>query len=69
MMSETMFWVGEPFNLYFLQIFISGAQNAGLVGGLVKTGKYRDGDEDKFPEKPDFVFESLLEMAKKLSEL
>ena len=49
--------------------FISGAQNAGLIGGLVKTGKYRDGDEDKFPEKPDLVFESLLEMAKKLSEL
>ena len=41
----------------------SGAQQAGLQGGLVRTGKYRQGDEDKFDTKPDFVFNSLLEMA------
>jgi len=42
---------------------VIGAQQAGLQGGLVRTGKYRQGDEDKFDTKPDFVFNSLLEMA------
>ena len=36
------------------------------MGGLVRTGKYREGDEERFQEKPDFVFNSLLEMAKSL---
>ena len=44
---------------------VIGAQEAGLRGGLVKTGKYRQGDEDKLGEKkPDYVFESLLDIVK-----
>ena len=42
---------------------VIGAQQAGLQGCLFRTGKYREGDEDKFDVKPDFVFNSLLEMA------
>ena len=41
----------------------AGAQEAGLLGGLVKTGKYRSGDEDISDVKPNFVFKDLLEMA------
>ena len=44
----------------------SGAQEAGLLGGLVRTGKYRPGDENKWEQKPHFVFKDLLEMAKML---
>ena len=43
--------------------FRAGAQEAGLLGGLVMTGKYRPGDEDICDVKPDFVFKDLLEMA------
>ena len=41
----------------------AGAQEAGLLGGLVMTGKYRPGDEDSCHVKPDFVFRDLMEMA------
>ena len=41
----------------------AGAQEAGLLGGLVMTGKYRTGDEDICDVKPNFVFKDLLEMA------
>lgn len=34
---------------------IGGAQNAGMLGILVKTGKYRDGDEKKINPEPHFV--------------
>ena len=34
-----------------------------MQGALVRTGKYKQGDENKVEEKPDFVFDSLLEMA------
>ena len=39
---------------------LSGAQEAGLVGALVQTGKYMEGDEKKGPGLPDFVYPSLL---------
>jgi len=42
---------------------VIGAQQAGLQGALVRTGKYKQGDENKVEEKPDFVFNSLLDMA------
>ena len=41
-----------------------GAQEAGLIGGLVKTGKYREGDEQKCETKPDFIFDDLMQLAK-----
>ena len=34
-----------------------------MQGALVRTGKYKQGDENKVEEKPDFVFNSLLDMA------
>lgn len=42
---------------------VLGAQSAGLQGALVRTGKYRPGDEFGMEQKPDYVFENLLEMA------
>ncbi|KAG9353840.1 hypothetical protein JZ751_011964 [Albula glossodonta] len=50
---------------------VGGAQNTGLRGILVKTGKYRAGDEDKispsphvtcdsFPKAVDYIFEHLI---------
>ena len=39
-----------------------GAQQAGLIGGLVKTGKYRKGDELKCERKPDFIFDDLMQL-------
>ncbi|KAJ8306546.1 hypothetical protein KUTeg_017091 [Tegillarca granosa] len=41
---------------------IGGSQNAGMLGILVKTGKYRDGDESKFDPIP-FRTESSFEAA------
>eukprot|EP00088_Acartia_fossae_P010622 TRINITY_DN1530_c0_g1_i21.p1 TRINITY_DN1530_c0_g1~~TRINITY_DN1530_c0_g1_i21.p1 ORF type:complete len:260 (-),score=41.18 TRINITY_DN1530_c0_g1_i21:4-783(-) len=41
---------------------VLGAQQAGLIGALVKTGKYLLGDENKYGE-PNYVFENLEEMA------
>ncbi|CAG0886844.1 unnamed protein product [Darwinula stevensoni] len=38
---------------------VLGAQKAGLIGALVKTGKYRHGDVDRFGEKPNYVFEDF----------
>ncbi|KAJ8408639.1 hypothetical protein AAFF_G00252740 [Aldrovandia affinis] len=50
---------------------VGGAQNSGLLGILVKTGKYRAGDEDKisplphvtcdsFPQAVDYILEHLI---------
>ncbi|MEE6507821.1 hypothetical protein FKM82_031119 [Ascaphus truei] len=50
---------------------IGGAQNAGMLGILVKTGKYRPGDEDKinpapyltcddFPQAVDYILKDML---------
>ena len=35
---------------------VIGAQEAGLVGALVKTGKYREGDEKKCDTKTSLLF-------------
>jgi len=40
---------------------IKGAMDAGLKGYLVKTGKYRDGDENKISPGPTKVFLSFVE--------
>ena len=50
------------------QVTISGAQDAGLIGGLVQTGKYMEGDEKKGPGLPDFVFPGLLQAVKAVVE-
>ena len=38
---------------------VLGAQSAGLTGILVRTGKYRDGDEERHDRRPDHVLASL----------
>mgnify|MGYP001133514433 CR=1 FL=1 len=38
---------------------VFGAQEAGLAGILVKTGKYRSGDETRAPTPPDAVCDSF----------
>ncbi|KAK4873139.1 hypothetical protein RN001_015168 [Aquatica leii] len=40
---------------------IQGAMKIGITGCLVKTGKYRTGDEDKISPKPSYVFPSFVE--------
>ena len=50
------------------QFTITGAQDAGLVGALVQTGKYMEGDEKKGPGLPDFVFPGLLQAVKAVVE-
>ena len=50
------------------QVTITGAQDAGLVGALVQTGKYMEGDEKKGPGLPDFVFPGLLQAVKAVVE-
>jgi len=42
---------------------VGGAISAGLMGILVRTGKYRPGDETKLPTAPDLVAENLEEAA------
>lgn len=50
---------------------VGGAQNAGMLGVLVKTGKYRSGDEakispapfltcDSFPEAVDYIMKNMI---------
>jgi ribonucleotide monophosphatase NagD (HAD superfamily) len=38
---------------------VEGAQNCGMLGILVKTGKYRDGDEEKINKKPALVADNF----------
>lgn len=38
---------------------IEGAQEAGMMGILVKTGKYRDNDEAKLKQKPVLVADNF----------
>ncbi|CAG5867269.1 unnamed protein product [Menidia menidia] len=38
---------------------VGGAQNAGMLGILVKTGKYRDGDETKIDPQPHLTCNSF----------
>jgi HAD superfamily hydrolase (TIGR01458 family) len=40
---------------------VGGAISAGLMGVLVKTGKYRAGDESALPSAPDYIAGSLNE--------
>lgn len=40
---------------------IKGAQDIGMVGMLVQTGKYRDGDENKIDPPPNYVCKSIIE--------
>lgn len=40
---------------------VLGAQAAGMVGMLVKTGKYREGDESKGDTQPNYVFRDFNE--------
>ena len=41
---------------------VLGAQDAGLTGILVRTGKYREGDEDRRDGRPDHVLGSFAEV-------
>ncbi|KAK1884364.1 Haloacid dehalogenase-like hydrolase domain containing protein 2 [Dissostichus eleginoides] len=40
---------------------VGGAQNAGMLGILVRTGKYREGDEDKINPPPHLTCDSFPE--------
>ncbi|XP_026543487.1 haloacid dehalogenase-like hydrolase domain-containing protein 2 [Notechis scutatus] len=48
-----------PFHLQDCRDDVGGAQNAGMLGILVKTGKYRDADEDKIHPPPYLICESF----------
>ncbi|XP_075935906.1 haloacid dehalogenase-like hydrolase domain-containing protein 2 isoform X2 [Anarhichas minor] len=66
--------VGKPEKAFFTQDArddVGGAQNAGMLGILVRTGKYREGDEkkinpsphltcDSFPEAVEHILKNLL---------
>jgi HAD superfamily hydrolase (TIGR01458 family) len=41
---------------------VLGAQAAGLTGILVRTGKYRAGDEQRVDGRPDHVLESFADL-------
>jgi HAD superfamily hydrolase (TIGR01458 family) len=43
-----------------VRVDVGGAQQAGLNGALVKTGKYRAGDENVGP--PDYVIDSIADL-------
>ena len=45
---------------------IKGAMDAGLAGVLVKTGKYNDSYSEHFGITPDFIFDSVKELADSL---
>lgn len=47
-----------------LEFDILGAQQHGLTGVLIKTGKYLPGIEEKFTQKADMTIESLRELIK-----
>jgi HAD superfamily hydrolase (TIGR01458 family) len=48
---------------------ILGAQAAGLTGILVRTGKYREGDEDRDEGRPDHVVPSFADVPGSLGSL
>jgi HAD superfamily hydrolase (TIGR01458 family) len=48
---------------------ILGAQAAGLTGILVRTGKYREGDEDRDEGRPDHVVPSFADLPGSLGSL
>jgi HAD superfamily hydrolase (TIGR01458 family) len=41
---------------------VLGAQAAGLTGVLVRTGKYREGDEERHDGRPDHVVDSIADV-------
>jgi ribonucleotide monophosphatase NagD (HAD superfamily) len=41
---------------------VLGAQAAGLTGVLVRTGKYREGDEERSEGRPDHVLPSFADV-------
>lgn len=47
---------------------VAGAQRAGMQGVLVRTGKYRAGDEERFGVTPDAVLSSLVEIGRLLRD-
>ncbi|CAL4220959.1 unnamed protein product, partial [Meganyctiphanes norvegica] len=47
---------------------VGGAQDAGLLGILVKTGKYRTGDEEKINPSPGYVAESFAQAVEYIIE-
>ena len=51
--AEDVLMIGDD-----VRVDVGGAQQAGLKGALVKTGKYRTGDLDG-SVKPDFVLDSV----------
>jgi HAD superfamily hydrolase (TIGR01458 family) len=51
--AEQVLMVGDD-----VRVDVGGAQQAGLKGALVRTGKYRAGDESG-PVRPDFVLDSI----------
>jgi HAD superfamily hydrolase (TIGR01458 family) len=48
---------------------VLGAQAAGLTGILVRTGKYREGDEDRDEGRPDHVVPSFADVPGSLGSL
>uniref|UniRef100_A0AAQ6A7C9 Haloacid dehalogenase-like hydrolase domain-containing protein 2 n=1 Tax=Amphiprion ocellaris TaxID=80972 RepID=A0AAQ6A7C9_AMPOC len=54
--------VGKPEKTFFAQDArddVGGAQNAGMLGILVRTGKYREGDENKISPPPHLTCDSF----------
>ncbi|XP_078812329.1 haloacid dehalogenase-like hydrolase domain-containing protein 2 isoform X5 [Oryzias latipes] len=54
--------VGKPEKTFFMQDArddIGGAQNAGMLGILVRSGKYREGDENKISPPPHLTCDSF----------
>jgi HAD superfamily hydrolase (TIGR01458 family) len=41
---------------------VQGAQQAGIRGALVKTGKFLPGDLDKVPNPPDLVLDTIADL-------
>jgi len=52
---ENILMIGDD-----IEVDVGGAQRAGLMGALVKTGKFRPSDLER-PVKPDIVLESVAE--------
>ena len=45
-----------------VQADVLGAQAAGITGILVRTGKYREGDETRHEDRPDHVVDSIADV-------
>lgn len=60
-MSLVFFFSSFPCPWQDVRDDVCGAIKAGLLGVLVKTGKYRPGDESTVDPKPSFVAENFAE--------